>query len=53
MQKGKANDDDESDLAKLFELVAQKNKKLDKLDHIQQHLARVEISSSLILSSTT
>lgn len=41
-KKGKANDDDESDLTKLFELVAQMNKKLDKLDHIEQHLARVD-----------
>ena len=30
-KKGKANDDDESDLTKLIELVAQMNKKLDKL----------------------
>ena len=41
-KKGKANDDDEPDLTKLFELVAQMNKKLDKLDHIEQHLARVD-----------
>ena len=41
-KKGKANDDDESDLTKLIELVAQMNKKLDKLDHIEQHLARVD-----------
>ena len=41
-KKGKANDDDESDLTKLFELVAQMNKKLDKLDHIEQHLACVD-----------
>ena len=41
-KKEKANDDDESDLTKLFELVAQMNKKLDKLDHIEQHLAHVD-----------
>ena len=41
-KKGKATDDDESDLTKLIELVAQMNKKLDKLDHIEQHLARVD-----------
>ena len=41
-KKGKANDDDESDLTKLLELGAQMNKKLDKLDHIEQHLAHVD-----------
>lgn len=42
-RRGKQNnDDDESDLTILFELVAQMNKKLDKLDHIEQHLARVD-----------
>ena len=41
-RKGKANDDDVSDLAKIFELIAQMNKKLDKLEHTEQHLARVD-----------
>ena len=41
-KKGKANDHDVSNLAKIFELIAQMNKKLDKLEHIEQHLARVD-----------
>ena len=41
-KKGKANDDNVSDLAKIFELIAQMNKKLDKLEHLDQHLARVD-----------
>ena len=32
----------ESDLKKLYELVAQMNNKLDKLDNIERHLARVD-----------
>ena len=41
-KKGKANDEDQTDLTRLFELVAQMNKKVDKLDHIEQHLASVD-----------
>ena len=36
------DDEMESDLKKLFELVAQMNSKLDKLDNIERHLARVD-----------
>ena len=31
-----------SDLAKIFELIAQMNKNPDKLEHIEQHLTRVD-----------
>lgn len=41
-KKGKANDDDVSDLAKIFELITQMNKKLDKLEHIEQHLTPID-----------
>lgn len=34
----KVANENESDLATIFELIAQMNKKLDQLDHIEQHL---------------
>ena len=38
----KVNDETESDLKKIYNLIAQMNSKLDKLDQIEIHLARVD-----------
>ena len=38
----KVDDEMESDIKKFYELVAQMNSKLDKLDNIERHLARVD-----------
>ena len=36
------NDEDETDLKKIYDLMAQMNSKLDKLDQIEIHLAQVD-----------
>ena len=38
----KVDDEMETDVKKLYEFVAQMNSKLDKLDNIERHLARVD-----------
>ena len=38
----KINDGDDTDLKKIYDLMAQMNSKLDKLDQIEIHLAQVD-----------